>query len=109
MDRALALAPDHVPARLEQAHVLYDLARYGSADEAYTGVLKLDPRLVEAWLYRGFTRIHLDQPRKALPDLEEAVKLAPNRADIRAHRDLVQLHLDDAKRVLRDLTQSIAQ
>jgi hypothetical protein len=54
LDRALALAPDHVEASFNKALVLVDLGESKPAAELIERVLVLDPDFAQAHLQRGF-------------------------------------------------------
>ncbi len=75
---------------LERALSLADSGDTDTALALLTEAIRLDPRVWQAWQYRGQMRLLREEWRAALEDFEEALRLAPEEADLRLLREYAQ-------------------
>ena len=78
----------------------FDKSDFQAAVDAYTGVLKIDPKDVYALQMRAESNSVLDR-QAALADLDEAIKLAPTQADLYWYRARVMRSLKMKEAVLQ--------
>lgn len=76
-DRAIALDPSYVPARLHKATALLSLRRPGEALLSLDVVLDSDPVNVDAWIYRGDALMALGRTGEAADSYRRAASIAP--------------------------------
>jgi serine/threonine-protein kinase len=106
---AIALAPDHLPARFHLAKVLKEL---GSTGEAATvleqGTLLVPESAPAALRYAEFLYLVLRDPQASVKAYERAVELAPRRWQIRQQLGWVLFELDrleEAEAVAREILE----
>ncbi|MEO7598181.1 MAG: tetratricopeptide repeat protein [Opitutus sp.] len=102
--KALALAPEYVPARLRLADVLLKANRPREAAEAYNEVLKLDPK--EAHALFGLARIDFEAQR--WDQARERLEAVVNQTNYQLGYDLIvtlyeRLGLQDRARSIRGM------
>lgn len=83
-DEAFALVTQAIEAEPQNPHGYFVRARFHEGNEAsanavadYDQVLKLDPKLADAWLHRGEQRFKLGEINKAISDFDKFIELVP--------------------------------
>ncbi len=105
-DEALAIRPKHAMA-------LFCLGSARGNDPAapaiadYTEALKINPRLVAAWVNRGILRHDEGDPAGAVSDLTEALKVDPLEASALSCRASARLDLDDIAGAIADCDEAL--
>ncbi len=79
----LTLRPHWVSAEFNLALVYHSQKKYPEAIQLLDEVLRHDPSLADAYLFRGAAYYHTDQFEKALPSLERFLKLRPESPEVR--------------------------
>lgn len=74
-NRASMAAPDNPVPILRMAQLYYAVAAYKEAEVAYGRVIGIDPDHVDALRGLGNTLVALDQPERAIPAFEAALKI----------------------------------
>ena len=92
-DRALALAPEEVPALSGRAAVLVALKRPEDALACLDRLLTLDPSDADALSNRGFLLQSLNRYDEALASLDRALEVDPDHAGALNNRGMVLLDL----------------
>jgi hypothetical protein len=95
-DRALEIAPDHVPALVGAGHAALGLAQPALALRRAKAALVGDPANVEALYVSALALLQLYRPDEAVPLLERLVARDPDNSDYRA--TLAQAKIRAAKR-----------
>jgi tetratricopeptide (TPR) repeat protein len=82
-DRSLSeesmTAPDRAATYVNRGILHMVRGHLTDADADFNQAIKLDTRLSDAWLNKGFLRLRAGNGREALPLLEEGIKLGPRR------------------------------
>jgi tetratricopeptide (TPR) repeat protein len=86
IDKALALAPDDLPALNGRGIVLLKLDRAAEAVSAFERVLQRDPRMLSAAANRGNALAELGRYDEALAQYDAVLMLAPSRAETHFNR-----------------------
>jgi Tfp pilus assembly protein PilF len=100
LDRALALAPSHVPAHLCRGLALNAVRRLEDACGAFERALVIQPDCVPAHVNRAATLQQLGRSREALDASDRAIALQPGFAPAHCNRGLA---LNDLERPLEAL------
>jgi tetratricopeptide (TPR) repeat protein len=95
-DAAVEAAPDDAELRFQRGLLQFDRKYFSRALEDFERAVELQPDLIEARRYIGFTRRHLRQPKLERKAFEELVRVAPNDADGRYFLGAVLLRSSDA-------------
>jgi tetratricopeptide (TPR) repeat protein len=85
VDRALALAPRHAPARTLSGYLAAARAEFAVAEAEFEAALLLDGTMGDAWLGRGLCRLRRGEVQAGMGDLLMAAALEPNRALLRSY------------------------
>lgn len=105
-DAAIALYPKSAAAYTIKAGYLRQIDRLDDAFEAVNQALKLDANLADAYRLRGVIQGRQKQYRRALKDLDRAIRQAPS-AEAWADRALVHLLKGDDGLALSDAGQAL--
>lgn len=81
--------------------------RWGEAIAEFDQSIRLDPQLVQAYLYRGFAYYNLERFQQALPDFDEAIRLDPENHHAYKDRGNVYLYMGDPARAIQDQDHAI--
>jgi tetratricopeptide (TPR) repeat protein len=86
----------------------YESMDYGGAIADLSRAIKIDPKYVNAYIYRGAMQgIFKQQPKLAIIDFDRAIKLAPKNGKIYAYRGYAKLAQNRKKAALIDLQKAI--
>lgn len=90
--RALALEPEHGPARLERARTFIEQEKFGPAEEELQRLLKIHP--IHALAHLSYARLlrASGRPKEALSRLERVLRLLP--AWCEAHLEHLELLIE---------------
>ena len=106
LERAVAVDALHLGARLALAGVLQDRGAVEPAAAVLEAFLRIDPANPDVLLRLGSVR--LEQPERARPYLEEAVRLEPGNAAALALLGACQIRLGDSQQAVVSLERSLA-
>jgi tetratricopeptide (TPR) repeat protein len=81
--------------------------RWTEAIAEFDHSIRLNPELVQAYLYRGFAYYNLGRFQRALPDFDEAIRLDPENHHAYKDRGKVYLYLDAPDLALQDFDEAI--
>jgi serine/threonine protein kinase/Flp pilus assembly protein TadD len=77
-EAAVAASPNSWRLHDTVGHTLNHCGRHEEAVAAFSKVIELDPRYMEAWRGRGYAYLKMGQHDKAIDDLSEAINRNPN-------------------------------
>ena len=81
--------------------------RWTEAIAEFDHSIRLDPELVQAYLYRGFAYYNLGRFQRALPDFDEAIRLDPENHHAYKDRGNVYLYMGAPDLALQDQDRAI--
>jgi tetratricopeptide (TPR) repeat protein len=84
-----------------------DLKSYGTAIEAFTETIELDPKNDSAFLHRGYSHYYLGEYASAVADLTQSLALQPDNSRAYAMRALALSSSGKAAEALADIEQAI--
>ncbi len=94
---------DHI----RQGFRYHDAGAYTEAVAEYTQAIRQDPKLAEAYNYRGVTRAKWGKYSKAIADYIQAIALNPKYAVAYSNRGAANNHLGQYAEAIADCTQAI--
>jgi tetratricopeptide (TPR) repeat protein len=94
-DKALALDPNYIPARMSLADTLADDGKNDEAVGEYRKVLQLDPGHVDAHCNLAYALAAQGKTAEAMTELQQALRLRPS--DASTHCNLGNLLMDQGK------------
>ncbi len=103
LHHALELVPSHAQAHALQGFMLAARQQTSRARVSFNEALALDPRLGNAWLGRGLTRIHQGDVPGGRADLMTAAASEPQRALFRSYLGKAYAAADDPHRARHEL------
>ncbi len=95
-ERAVAVRPDYLPARVELAKLALKEENYPAAEEHLRRLLQADGKNAAAHLNLGIAYKGMGKFDKAMQEYDEAEKLDPNLAAIYLNRGIILLRFKDA-------------
>jgi tetratricopeptide (TPR) repeat protein len=101
------LADDDARGHLERGEHRQAQGDHHGAVADFDVALRLDPKLVTAWVHRAISRSMLGNKQGALQDLDRALALDPSQGVIWHNRGQVKLELLDPEAALQDLNEAI--
>ncbi|MDC0771347.1 tetratricopeptide repeat protein [Streptomyces sp. HD] len=107
LDRALTLAPDHVPALIDRGALRGQLGRYDDSLRDLDRALGLEPDNTGGLLERSATHWELTQYSLALRDLDRLLRLEPHNPDALHARGATYRELERNDEALRDLDRAL--
>jgi tetratricopeptide (TPR) repeat protein len=100
--KVVELKPDLPVGRTFLAAALLDQGKHADAIVQAGKSVELDAKQAFAWYIRGTARIHKEDYRKAIDDLDEAAKLVPNDALVHNNRGIAWQKLGDEAKAKAD-------
>ncbi|MFE0252082.1 tetratricopeptide repeat protein [Streptomyces sp. NPDC059010] len=107
LDRALELAPDHVPALIDRGALRGQLGRHDDSLRDLDRALGLEPDNTGALLERSATHWELTQYSLALRDLDRLLRLEPHHPEALHARGATYRELERYDEALHDLDRSL--
>lgn len=109
LESASRLAPSHAAVHLELGNVAYALDEHQNAVHHYTQTLRINPRLAESYMGRGFALLSLGFKQRAQVDFRQATRLNKTlRERIAAESDSIRVR-QEARRAVTVFTTRLAQ
>ncbi len=112
-DEALAVAdkydtllPDEPNFPLLEGHVHKHSQLLDEAEEDYTRAIQRDPKMVEAYVNRGYTLNDMQDPQQAAQDFHTALQLAPDNGIAHLGLAFSDLQLREAKEALAEAKEA---
>ena len=106
LNRAVALAPDFVPAYQNRGNAWYARGNYGEALEDYDAAIRLDPNAASAYVNRATVRRDLGVIDGALADYQKAIELGA-RAPAYSSRGQLYMRQQDYARAIDDFDRAV--
>ena len=105
-NRAIALAPDFVPAYQNRGNAWYARGNYGEALEDYDTAIRLDPKAASAYVNRATVRRDLGVIDGALADYQQAIELGA-RAPAYSGRGQLYMRQQDYAHAIADFDRAV--
>ncbi len=105
-NRAIALAPDFVPAYQNRGNAWYARGNYGEALEDYDTAIRLDPKAASAYVNRATVRRDLGVTDGALADYQQAIELGA-RAPAYSGRGQLYMRQQDYTHAIEDFDRAV--
>lgn len=93
---------------LNQGKSLLEARRFQEAISHFDQAIAIDPRMDEAYVYRGTAKNLIDDYEEAVTDFTQAIKLNPKNADAYYNRGIARRNLGDERGAYADFTEAIA-
>ena len=105
-DKYDAVLPNEPNFPLIEGHVHKHSQLLEEAKDDYTRAIQRDPRMVEAYVNRGYTLNDMQDPQHASEDFHTALKLAPNNGIAHLGLSFSELQLRQAKQALEEAKEA---
>lgn len=102
LSRALTLTPDDAALRVDRAQASYDLRRYGQSITDLDTALTIDPKLVDAYVFRASAYRRLGDLEKAEAEADTALSLNNVHPEALLERGIIHRLKDDRVGARRD-------
>ena len=106
LNRAIALAPDFVPAYQNRGNAWYARGNYGEALDDYDTAIRLDPKAASAYVNRATVRRDLGVIDGALADYQQAIELGA-RAPAYSGRGQLYMRRQDYAHAIEDFDRAV--
>jgi putative PEP-CTERM system TPR-repeat lipoprotein len=83
MEALIRKQPDNALSYFQQGDILRQFGHFQEAEQAYSGAIKLDPKLVMAYVNRAGTRLAQNNETSAQADIKEAAQIDPKSPHVR--------------------------
>ena len=104
--KALERLPNTL-ALLVRAEILYDTGRPNEALANLDKAIAIDPRYLDALLFRGWVHKELGKLEQALSEYTEAIRIVPNSSNAHYGRAVVFFQMKNFKNSLADCDEAI--
>lgn len=100
MEAAVQLDPRHAPTVVRAGEMLLEIGAIDQAHQRAETAISLDSTLAGGWALRGRVARQRDNPKRALADLQQALRFAPHQTDVLLQVAEVQYELGRPQRCL---------